>query len=137
MRQQVPQSIDQIFQSESGGSGTGCELACHLSELAFALALGRFLFEFLVRNKCSRALMGLEQSAQFEFAVSAHNGVGIDGQIDGKLADGGQLISGAQGAGRNAGMRLIDDLAVNRNAAAEIERELEGAAGLGFVPHAH
>ena len=135
MWQQVPQSIDQIFEGESGGAGAGGEFARHLSELAFALS--GFLFELLVRDKCSRTLMGLEQATQLQFAVSAHDGVGVDGQIDGELADGGKLISGAQGAGRDAGMGLINDLAVDRNAAVEIEGELERPAGLGFVPHAH
>jgi len=135
MRQQIPQSIDQIFQGESGGSGAGGELARHLSELAFAL--GRLLFQLLVRNKRSRALMGFEQATKLQLAVSAHDGVGIDGQIDGKLADGGKLIPGVQRPGSDAGMGLIDDLAVDRNAAVKIEGELEGATGLGFVPHAH
>ena len=34
-------------------------------------------------------LVGLEEAAQFQLAIGAHNGIGIDLKIHGKLAHGG------------------------------------------------
>ncbi len=80
--------------------------------------------------------MGFEQASQFEFAVGAHHGVGIDGEIDGKLADGGKLIAGRQGAGGDSRPHLIDELAINRDASMKIESEGEVAVSR-ILSHAH
>ena len=96
--------------------------------------LDRFLFRFLVADECSRALLGFEQAAEFELAIGAHHGVGIDGEIDGKLADRRQLIAGRQGAGGDTRPDLIDELAIDRDAAMKIEAEVE-AAVFGILNH--
>ena len=123
MRQQLAQTIDHFFEGESGGSRAGREFAGHLVELTFAL--GGFLFGLLVADECSGALVGFEHASEFELAVGAHHGVGIDRQIDGELAHGGKLVAGGEGTGGNATADLIDQLAVDRDAAVQVERELK------------
>lgn len=118
-RQQVAQTIDQIFQSESGGADAGGEFSGHLAELTFAL--GGIFFQFLVGDERARALMGLDQAAKFQFAVGPHHGIGIDGEVDSKLAHRGQLITSFQRAGGDAAADLIDELAVNRDAAVQVD----------------
>jgi len=81
------------------------------------------LFQFLVRDEGSGALMSFEQAAQFQLAIGAHHGVGIDGEIDGELAHGGQLIAGLQRAGGDAAPYLVDELAVDRDAAVQVDGE--------------
>lgn len=76
--------------------------------------------------------MGFQQTSEFEFAISAHDRVGIDGQIDRQLADGRQLISGVQRAGGDATADLIDELTINGNAAVKVDRELD--RGRVFIP---
>ena len=91
---------------------------------------------FLVADECSRALLGFEQASEFELAVSAHHRVGIDGEIDGKLTDGGKLVAGGQGAGGDTRPHLIDELAIDRDAGMKIEGEGE-AAVLRILNHEH
>ena len=92
-----------------------------------ALALQAIDGRFFVRDEGARSLLGREQFADFELAVSADDGVGIDGDVDGELADRGKLIAGAKGSGSDAAQDLIDDLAVGGDAAAGIQRELNFA----------
>jgi len=130
MRQKFTQAIDQFFKIESGGSRTGRELSCHLAQLTFAL--GRFSFRFPVADESPRSLMRFEQAAQFQFAVSAHYRVGVDGEIDRKLTNRGELITGSERSGRDAGPHLIDELSINGNASVQVEREPEN---VGVGPH--
>jgi hypothetical protein len=132
MREQVLQTIDQIFQGETGSASASREFRCHLAELAFAL--GRFLFKFLIADECSRALMGFEHAAEFELAIGAHDSIGVDGEIDGELPDGRELVAGGERSGSDAGAHLIDELAVDGNAGVEIEGELEWAGAVLVYP---
>jgi hypothetical protein len=127
VREQIPQAIDQIFEGESGCAGAGGEFIGHLHELAFAL--GGFLFQLFVRDEGSCALMGFEQAAEFEFAIRAHDGVGIDGEVDGELADGGELIAFVERSGGYGRADLVDELAVDGDAGVQVEGELEGGGG--------
>jgi hypothetical protein len=43
--------------------------------------------EALCADEGARALLGLEHPLDLELAVGANHGVGIDGQVDGQLAD--------------------------------------------------
>ena len=119
--QHFPQTINQILNAKTGSAGASGGVSSDLAELA--IALGRLAFEFLVADECSRTLMGFEQAREFEFAVSPHHGVGIDGEIDGELAHGRELISSIQRAGGDAAPHLVDQLAVNRDAAVQVDGE--------------
>jgi phage baseplate assembly protein W len=133
-RQKLAQAVDQFFQGKSGGSGTRREFSCHLAELTFAL--DSLPLRLLIADKSPGALMGFEQAPEFQFAVGAHHGVGIDGEIDGELADSGKLIPGRQGARGYTGPHLIDELAINRDASMKIKSEGE-ASVLKILSHAH
>ncbi len=85
--------------------------------------------------KRSRALMGFEQAAEFQFTISAHHGIGIDGEIDGELAHRRQLVAGGQRAGGDPAPHLIDQLAIDRDAAMKINGEA-GRRGSGISSHA-
>ena len=50
----------------------------------------------LVRPKDAGALVNLDDTEDFEFAVGSDDGVGIDSKIDRGLADSGELIIGAE-----------------------------------------
>src|SRR5437762_3171661 len=113
--------IDQIFKRESGGACASREFPGHLAELTFPFS--RIFFQLLVRNESSGALMGLEQAAEFEFAISSHDGVGIDLKVDGELANGGKLVSGGERSGGDTTAHLIDELAVDWDAAVQVNAE--------------
>ena len=99
-----------------------------------AIPLGRILFQFLVADKSSRALMGFEQAAELQFAIGPHHGIGIDGQIDGELPHGWQLVARSQRARGDPAPHLVDQLPVDRDAGMQIEGELETGALGGSVP---
>ena len=132
MRQQFAHAIDQFFQCESCGTRTGRKFRRHLVKLTFTL--GRLLLRLLVADKGPGALMGFEQSPEFQLAIGAHYRVGIDGQIDRELANRGKLIAGGERTGGNSGPHLVDQLAVNGNAGVEVEYEFEPPV-LGNLPH--
>jgi len=119
------QTVDQLFQGESGGSRTGREFCCHLHELA--IAFRGLLLRFPVADKGSCSLMRFEQASEFELAISSHHRVGVNREIDRELANRGQLIAGSQGSGGNAGAHLIDKLSVDRDARVQIQSEQKGA----------
>ena len=119
--QQVAQTIDHIFQRESGGACAGREFSSHLRELTFAL--GGIFFQFFIGDECARPLMGFEQAAEFQFAVSPHYRIGIDGEIDRELAHRRQLIAGVQRTGGDATARLVDQLSVDGDAAVQVDGE--------------
>jgi hypothetical protein len=133
-RQKLAQAVDQFFQSESSGSGARREFPCHLAELTFAL--DRLLLRLLVADESPRALMGFEKTSKFQFAVGAHHGVGINGEINCELANCRKLISGCQGTRGDTRPHLIDELAINRDAGMKIESEGE-AAVLKILCHVH
>ena len=75
-----------------------------------------------------------------KLAVRAHHRVRIDREIHRELSHGGQLIAGVEAAGRYAAQHLVDDLAVGRNAAARVQRELNPPVigpGSGFATRRH
>jgi hypothetical protein len=125
LRQKIAHAIDEFFEGESGGSRAGCEFSGHLAELTFTL--GRFFLWLLVADESSCSLMRFEQTSEFQLAVSAHHRVGVDGEIDGKLADGGKLIAGGERSGCDSGAHLIDELAVNGDASVKVQGESEAA----------
>jgi hypothetical protein len=80
----------------------------------------------LLRDKGARALLGVEDAADFHFPIGAHDGVGVDLEVYGNLTDGGELIARNQKAGSNGSLYLVDELAVEGYAALYVEAEGEG-----------
>src|SRR5450631_730881 len=80
----------------------------------------------LLGHKGARALLGVEDAADFHFAISPHDGVGVDLEVYGNLTDGGELIARDEEAGSNGCLDLVDELAVERNTAADVEAEGKG-----------
>src|SRR5271157_2696620 len=134
MRQQLPQTINQILDRESGSARARGKFTRHLHQLTFAL--DRSLFHFLVRDEGPRALMSFEQTAQLQFAIGPHHRIGIDGNVHGQLSHRGQLLARQQRAGSDPGPHLIDELAVDWDAGMEVERELERPGVLARLSHA-
>jgi hypothetical protein len=132
MRQQVAESGNHFFEGESGRARAGGEFTCHLGKLTLAFD-GLFLW-LSIADECSRALMGFQQASKFQFAVRAHDGIGVDGKINGELANGRKLMASGQGSGGNPSSNLIDELTVHGDAGVEIEDEFEPAV-LGKLPH--
>ena len=67
--------------------------------------------------------MRFEQAAEFQFAIGAHDGVGIDLEVAGLLTDGWMLIAGGELSGGDSAAHLVDELAVDRDAAVQVDRE--------------
>ncbi len=89
--------------------------------------LDRIAVDSLLSNKGAGALLGVENAADFHFAIGTHHGVGIDLEIDGNLSDRGELIARDQEARGNGGLDLVDELAVEGNATLHIEAESKGS----------
>jgi hypothetical protein len=98
--------------------------------------LDRIPFDSLLRHEGARTLLRVEDPANFHFAIRAHNGVGVDLEIDGHLAHGWKLIPSQQGSRRNSGLNLINELAVKGNAAVHIQTEGERAPDWNRYFHA-
>ena len=88
----IAQGGHQFFQFESARAGPGSKLFDQL--LQSAGMLDCITIDGLLSNKRARALLGVEDAADFHFAIGPHDGVGVDLEVDGNLTDGGQLIAG-------------------------------------------
>ena len=119
---------EDVFDLEAGSAGARDEFADDLIELP--LAFDVIAFNLLGADEGAGALVGLNDAEDFEFAVSADDGIGIDREIDGGLAYGGELITGAEGTEDDSVADLFDELTVDGDAAGEVETELKGN-GLG------
>jgi len=69
--------------------------------------------------------MRLQDSAKFKFAVGPSDGIGIDCQIDSKLAYRGQLVADAQRGRSNTAPHLINDLAIHGYATVQVKSKAE------------
>jgi hypothetical protein len=98
--------------------------------------LDRSPFDSLLRHKSARTLLRVEDAANFHFAIRAHHCVGVDLEINGHLAHGRKLIPSQQGSRRNSGLNLIDELAVEGDAAVHIQTEGERAPDWNRCFHA-
>src|SRR5277367_3364532 len=119
------QLLNEIVQCEPSRSGPRNRILCNLRQLLFPL--GAAALDFLRADEGPRPLLRLEQSAELELAVGANHGVGIDGEIDGKLAHRGQLIARGERTRRDSAACLIDNLPVDRHAAVQVEPELKSS----------
>ena len=120
-----------IVDGESGRASAGDEFGGELGELA--APLGGWVLDLVAGDEGPGALLGVEDATQLHLAVGAGDGVGVDGEIDGDTADGGELVSGAQGGGGDGGLDLVDELAVDGHAGVGVEAE--GEFGLGEWLH--
>ena len=82
----------------------------------------------LLSNKCARALLGFQNAADFQFALGAHYGVGIDRQVHRHLTDSRKLDARGQRSRCQRAGHLIDELPVNGYAAIRIQAEAESGA---------
>jgi len=85
--------------------------------------LERVTIDGLLSHKGARALLGVEDAADFHFPVSPHDGVGVDLEVYGNLTDGGELIAWDEEAGSDGSLDLVDELAVEGYTAAHVEAE--------------
>src|SRR5262245_4481566 len=69
----------------------------------------------------SDAAPRLEHAVALEMRVDAGDGVRVDAQVDGKLADGGELIAGAQASGRDGRPQTALDLCVDWRRIARVD----------------
>src|SRR5580698_1686751 len=122
------QLVDQIFEREAGGAGARDGVRRDLVELALSFRVG--MGKLLCADEGAGSLLGVEQAAQFQLAVGAHDSVGVDGEIDGKLAYGGQLASGGESARRDGPAHLVDDLAIDGDSAMGVEAKAKGRFGV-------
>jgi len=123
--------VDKFANGEARGAGSCDGVRGDLLELTLALVGGTVVF--LVADEGARTLVSFEQAIVLELTVGAHDSVGIDFEIDGELADGGQLVAGSEVAGCDGSADLVNNLAVDGHSAVHVEMEAE----LGFGPGTH
>ena len=109
---------DQLLYGNALGAGAGREFAGELRQAALPLAT--IEIGFLLADKGSGTLLGFERSLQFKLTIRPYHGVRIDGKIDCQLTNRGELIACGERAGRYGADHLVHDLAVNRDATAQV-----------------
>src|SRR5581483_8012656 len=117
------QLLDKLFQRESGRAGARHNIAGDLVEQPLPLRV--VALHLLCADECPRALLRFQHPANFQLAISAHHRVRINREIDRELPHGGKLVAGGQRAGSDAAHHQVDDLAVRRHAAVQVEPERE------------
>ena len=73
-------------------------------------------------NERPNSAARFEDPTALEIRVHPGNGIGVDAQLDGKLADRRQLIAGAKAAGGNGGPERALELRVDWRAIAGVNR---------------
>ena len=76
----------------------------------------------MTADKGTRTLLRIQYTFDFQFTVRANDGVRVDGQVHGKLADRRQPVSRLELAAGNAELDLFYDLSVERHAALCVDR---------------
>ena len=106
------QGADHVVQREPGRVGVG-QHAGHEGPQA-AIVLARWMRPGGAgRDERSDAAPGLDDAGTLQFGVDAGDGVGVDPEIDGELADGRQLIARPDAAGGNRGAEPAFELRVD------------------------
>ena len=77
----------------------------------------------VARDERADAASGFDDAGAFELGVDARDGVGVDAQVDGELADGRQLVAGLQPAGGDRRAQPALELRVNRRRVARVDRD--------------
>src|SRR5664279_4493545 len=128
LRYECLQLFDEVIDGEAGSTCAGDSIGDDLAQLPLALDIGAL--HLLTADEGAGALVCFEHSAQFQLPVSAHNRIGIDGQIDGELSHGRQLVSGVERTRSNRAPHLVNDLAIDGDTGVEVKKESEGRNGL-------
>ena len=115
--------LDQIVDRKPGRARARHEFADNLIEPP--AALGVIPLDFQMAYKSTGALVGLDDASNLKLPIAANNCVRVHGEVDGELAYGGKLVAALERSGRDTAGDLIDDLAVDRDAAMEVEPEPE------------
>src|SRR6516162_9519616 len=121
LRSQFSQLVDQIFYRKSRRPCARHAVIDYPGQLPRTFAFRSPGAHLLLADKRACSLVRLQQPSEFELAVSAHHGVGIDGQIDGELAHRGQLIADRKRSRSYAAAHLVDDLTVHGHAAMQVQ----------------
>ena len=90
-----------------------------------ALPFDGITFHLLVADEGSCPLLRFKHASNFEFTISPDDRVRINRQIDRQLTNGGKLIASGESRRSNAANHLVDDLAVDRDAAVQVQAELK------------
>ena len=63
----------------------------------------------------------VDDAGALELGVDAGDGVGVDAEVDGELADGGELIADLEAAGGDRGAEAAIELGVDRGAVPRVD----------------
>jgi hypothetical protein len=118
---QPVQLFDYVLDGKASRACASHAISNDLGQLPLAFRLSAS--QLLCADKSTRPLVGLQQSAKFEFAVGSNNGIGIDGQVDCELTHRGKLVADGKRPGSNSAAYLIDDLAIHRYTALKVKPE--------------
>ncbi len=83
----IAQGRHQFFKVEAARAGPGSKLFDQLLQPAGMLEC--IAVDGLLGNKGARTLLGVEDAADFHFAIGTHDRIGVDFEVYGNLADGG------------------------------------------------
>ena len=110
-----PQLGGDIVDAESGGGGVA-EDAGHERAQLTAVMVRRVCLLRRGGDERADAAPRLDDAGALELGVDAGDGVGVDAEVDGELADGRQLIAGLEAAGGDGGAQAAVELRVDRRA---------------------
>src|SRR5258708_7263620 len=127
------QLLQQFLNGEARATRASHEFADQLIQPA--LPLGIIARYFLVTDERARALLGLQQTSNFQLAISSNNCVRINRQVHRELANRRKLIAPGQCTRGHAADHLVDDLPVNRDAAVHIQPALTWYSAIGSNGH--
>ena len=83
----------------------------------------------VARDERADAAPRLDHAGALELGVDARDGVGVDAEVDGELADGRQLVAGLQAAGGDRRAQPAFELRVDRRAVLRVDGN-EGPAAM-------
>ena len=105
--------VDHVVDGEAGGVGVGQHARDEGAQPAFVLAR-RVGLRRRGADERADAAPRLDDAGALELGVDARDGVGVDAQLDGQLADGRQLVARPQPAGGDRRAQPAFELRVNR-----------------------
>ena len=104
---------DDFVELNPAASASASTRVTNASQPALVLAGGRACAGDAADER-SDAAARFEDARAFELGVDARDGVGVDAELDGELADGRQLIADLEASGRDGGAQSAVELRVNR-----------------------